>query len=463
MTRGIVMDSAGAIYITGGASSSDFPVTSGAYDTSFATGGSNLGSEGPMDVFVAKIAANGQLEWATFIGGPNYDRAYAIDLDPSGNVLVAGRAGNGFPTTSGTVQTGYGGDSQQNGLYGGQDGFVAKLSADGGSLLWSTYFGGPSRGFIRDMDVDGQGRPHVGFVSYGSNPHITSDADRGSRQGVVDAGYAILSANGQSVDYATYLGGTSSGGLFTPTPSVRVASDGGAFVSWFDNASNVPTSSNAYQPNLAGDFDMLVSRFSSQQTRLWTTYFGGSRREEVETHGLALTSSDQPVIVGFSDSKDLPTTSGAFQENPGSSSTSEGDGFIAILSSNGQSLVAASYLGGSNQDELEGVHVMADGTIIATGGTRSSFLPTDSNSEQSFNAGGADGMLVQFSSDLSEVRYSTYIGGTGREALRDVTSNASGAIGIAGFSRSGTFPSVNSSDVSVDGLNGAVYGQLTPR
>lgn len=65
------------------------------------------------------------------LGGPKYDRAYTVRVGKKGFVDVAGRAGEGFPTTPGTVQPVFAGDSQSNGAYGKQDGFITQLSPDG--------------------------------------------------------------------------------------------------------------------------------------------------------------------------------------------------------------------------------------------------------------------------------------------------------------------------------------------
>jgi hypothetical protein len=463
--RGVAVDSSGAVYITGGTSSANFPVTTGAFDTSLATGGTELGNEGASDVFVAKFAANGQLVWATYIGGPNYDRSYALAVDSAGDVYVAGRAGRGFPTTSGALQTAFGGDNDRNSAYGAQDGFVTKLAGDGGSLIWSTFFGGSGRGFIRDLDIDPQGRAHIGFNSYDNNPHITSDAHRSSRLGVVDAGYAVIAADGQSVEYATYLGGTSgrfpNNALPTLTPSVRVRANGGTYFSYLDNANDVQTTANAFQPTISGNFDMVVSKFSPQRTIEWTTYVGGSAYDEVETHGLTIDANDRPVIGGNTESKDFPVTNGAFQTSPGTNNGGDTDAFLSILSADGTSLFASTFLASSANDQIEGMATMSDGTIVVSGATSSSFLPTDANSYQSFNAGSRDGFVVQFSADLSAIVYSTYIGGSGDDTINDIYVGPQDVIGIAGGAGSSPFPTVNSNDMNVDGTKGAIFGRFT--
>jgi hypothetical protein len=100
MARDVEMDRQGNIYITGGTDSSSFPTTPGAYDRTF---------NGLVDTFVTKLNPSGKLIWSTYLGGPKYDRAYAIEVDEAGYVYVGGRGGAGYPTTPGVVQETFGG------------------------------------------------------------------------------------------------------------------------------------------------------------------------------------------------------------------------------------------------------------------------------------------------------------------------------------------------------------------
>ncbi len=92
----------------------DFPTTPGAYDREYAAGGRSVGARGLMDAFVAKLDRRGQMVWSSLLGGPNYDRACTVRVDKNGFVYVAGRAGEGFPTTPGTVQPVFAGDNQSS-------------------------------------------------------------------------------------------------------------------------------------------------------------------------------------------------------------------------------------------------------------------------------------------------------------------------------------------------------------
>ena len=146
--RDVAVDRVGNIFITGGTASSNFPTTAGAYDRSH---------NGNMDVFVAKFSPSGKLIWSTLLGGPNYDRAYAIEVDAQGFVYVTGRAGRGFPMANAIQPTFQGYNTGS--LYGEQNAFIAKFSADGATLIFSSYFG--TSQMNRDIALDANGDIYV--------------------------------------------------------------------------------------------------------------------------------------------------------------------------------------------------------------------------------------------------------------------------------------------------------------
>ena len=161
--RDIYTDDAGFTYVVGGTGSSNF-IGAGSYSGSniYNAGLPNTVADGVFggaDVFVTKLGPTGQVLWSKFMGGQNYDRAYAVEVDTSGDVYVSGRAGTGFPTTAG-LQTIFQGTSSPS-SYGSQNGFVTKLNADG-QLQWSTYLG--TGELVRDLAVDGNGSLYVPLV-----------------------------------------------------------------------------------------------------------------------------------------------------------------------------------------------------------------------------------------------------------------------------------------------------------
>ncbi|GAA1276410.1 DUF7948 domain-containing protein [Arthrobacter pascens] len=138
---GIAVDVSGA-YVTGMTNSSDFPTTAGAFDTT-------LG--GVEDGFVTKVNLAGSgLSYSTFLGGASSDRGEGIAVDTTGGAFVTGRTNSvGFPTTTGTFQTTYGG--------GANDAFLSKLNTTGTALADSTFLGSAAddRGLGIALDTAG--------------------------------------------------------------------------------------------------------------------------------------------------------------------------------------------------------------------------------------------------------------------------------------------------------------------
>ncbi|GAH24832.1 unnamed protein product, partial [marine sediment metagenome] len=209
--RDVFADPADNVYVVGGTASRDFPTTPGVYDRTSNTGGKKIGPAGQCDAFVAKFSSEGTLIWSTFLGGPNYDRAYAVEVDAEGYVYVAGRAGPGFPVTPGAFQLQYGG-SGYNGFYGDQNGFVAKLAPDGTRLIWSSYVGVGE--LCRDLAIDSDGDIYLplGWNTQSARSKRPQwfetafvNAFQKKPRGDLDCGVVKVLSDGSRVAWATWL------------------------------------------------------------------------------------------------------------------------------------------------------------------------------------------------------------------------------------------------------------------
>jgi hypothetical protein len=448
--RDVAIDKAGNIYVTGGTKSNAFPTTQGAYDRTL---------NGSMDVFVTKLSPNGHLIWSTFIGGPNYDRAYAIKVDAQGFVYVAGRAGAGFPTTPRALQTAFGGDTSPNRPYGSQDGFVTKLSADGSSVVWSTYVGGSGRDFIRDIDIDSVGNVYLGVSDVNAtHPHVTPGAFQSIRKGSYDGFVGKLSPNGSKMLWGSYFGGSGSSGDGW-TPSVRVDGAGNLFFLTFTQDNDVPITQGVYQTSRRGGWDMVLAKISPTGQLLASTFFGGTLNEYTETHGLALDIEGNPIIAASTSSTDLPTTVGAYDRTyagtggagTGAGTNYYGDCFIAKLSSDLKTLFASTYLGGTAGDGLEGVGVDVDGNVVVAGATYSANFPITADAYQTKKSSVADAFLARLSPDLSRLLYSTFLGGSADDTSRTASVGPNGEMVVSGISLSTNFPTFVATDRTYKG------------
>ena len=154
--QGVAVDSSGNAYVTGLTGSSNFPVSSNAYQRTYRGGLS--------DGFVTKFNASGSgLMYSTYLGGTQSEQPNGIAVDANGNAYVVGDTESiNFPTKN-ALQ----GDPSD----GNTDAFVAKLTPDGSDVVYSTYLGGNQYDQALDVTVDPVGNAYVvGWTFPTANP-----------------------------------------------------------------------------------------------------------------------------------------------------------------------------------------------------------------------------------------------------------------------------------------------------
>ncbi|HEV8123834.1 MAG TPA: SBBP repeat-containing protein [Gemmatimonadales bacterium] len=413
--RDVATDAQGNFYVTGGTQSLNFITTSGAYDRT---------ENGNYDVFVTKLSPTGQVLWSTLLGGPKYDRAYAIEIDPQGFIVVAGRSGGGLPATAGSFDPTFAG-SPNTPPYGPQDGFVCKLTPDGASVVFCSYLGTADERIVRDVAIDNLGNLYLPYRQDlpGLDPTWAGNGYAKTWPGNPENIIVKVSPDGKTILAATYFGGN---GKEAQNPSIRWM-NGRVYLAGQTTSSNLPTP-GGFDHTLSGATDDFIACFDDQLTTLiYATYVGGSAEEDVETHNLAVDPQDNAYIASSSSSADLPGVSGGFQ------TTRRGpkDAFIVKVSPTG-ALVNATYFGGSSTDDFQGI--ATDGVqVVVSGNSISSDVPlTDGR----LGPGGMqDALVVRFSADLRTLLFSQQSGGSRDDFGRSIVLTSSGHIlagGMAG-------------------------------
>lgn len=313
---GIAVDSQGSAYVTGVTVSPDFPVTPGAFQTTYG-GGACANVPGPPaiaplearaelslppcpDAFVAKLNASGSaLVYSTYLGGTSDDRGSAIAADSEGNAYVTGTTcSTDFPTRN-PIQA-------ANASGGCRDAFAAKLNATGTTLVYSTYLGGKDADTGQGVAVDGLGEAYVAGITH-STDFPAANAFQSANAGGADAFITKFNSSGSGIVYSTYLGGSSDDFPF----AITVDAAGDAFLAGQTFSSDFPLL-DPLQPALAGSFDAFVAALApTGDALLYSTYLGGSGGEGA--NGIALDSAGGVYITGSTYSADWPATSGAFQ------------------------------------------------------------------------------------------------------------------------------------------------------
>jgi hypothetical protein len=275
----LLIDEESNAYLVGHIFDSDAPLmtTPGAYKVSMAPG--------DTDGYVTKLHPDGaHLVWSTYLGGEpgvsssGSDRVYAVDLDAAGAVYVAGSTeSETFPTTPGAFQPG---------VPGGSEGFAAKLLPNGTDLVWATYIGAtgfPGSTSIRDIKVDQAGNALVFGQANEPDFPVTPDALQpvfvGGLFANSDSLLCKLDASGESLVYATWLGGN---GSDTQT-ELALDEDGHAHLAFQTFSSDLPASDG---DPYAGSGDLVIAELDFELLP-WSILPGG------------LAGADVPTLVGI--------------------------------------------------------------------------------------------------------------------------------------------------------------------
>ena len=465
--RDVTTDAAGNIYVVGGTQSDDFPVTPGAYQTTHNPGTPDAAGIQGWDAFVMKLSPTGSIIWSTFIGGRNYERAYAVEVDAQGYVYVAGRAGNGFPVTAGAFQTAFQG-GQEATHYGPQDGFVCKLNPTGTAMVFCSYFGTSDPNIVRDLDIDAAGDIYLAAsVSSGGLPSAWfTNGYKKTYTGGHDAVLAKIKGDGSQVLWATYVGGGADEGH--GENSVRLDPSGNVIFLISTGSAGLPTP-NGFDASLGGSSDLYVAKFSSTGANLlMASYIGGSGSDFTETHALEVDGQGNIYAAAMTTSTDFPTTTGAYQRTYGGSggggtgggTNYPGDAFVTKISPSG-ALLASTYLGGRYGDGAEGIGLDAQGNVYVTGAAFSDNFPSTTGPYQG-RGGSADAFVSKLSPDLGQLIFSMRIGGSGGDSGRSAHVDAEGNMYIGGEVGSSNWPTMNAVDGSYGGGADSFLVKLIP-
>jgi hypothetical protein len=436
-------DDAGEVTVAGKTNSIDFPTTPGAYDTS--------GDASFDEAFISRLSADGsELLWSTYFGGSGHDWIFDHVVDAvTGAVTVVGQTGSAdLPTTPGAY------DETHNGWL---DAFVAQLSADGSSLLWSTFLGAVSADRAVTIDVSASGLATVAGYTSSSGFPTTAGAYDETYNGVRDVFVSRLDPAQLGEDqmvWSTFLGGGDEEGYGDGLPSfpwdagvLYVTLDdaaGDVYMSGYTQSSDFPTADGAFDTTYnGGSADIFVARLSADGSQLpWSTFLGASGFNDDVPAGIVLDQASGLVTVaGVAKWSDFPTTPGAYD----TTYNGDFDGFLARLDpsrSGPDQLRYSTLFGGLNRDTFFSVSVSTTGTVNLVGFTDEQIPVTPDAWDLSWN-GLQDAFLVSLSpqgNGADDLRYATHLGSSNHEGAWQVCSLGPSDVIVAGGTLSPDFP-----------------------
>ncbi len=424
VASGIAVDGAGDAYVVGSTSSLSFP-TKNAFS----------GKVGDIDVFVSKLAPDGQsLLYSTYLGSTGDDQGLAIAVGAQGNAYLTGWAGQAdYPTTAGSARTS---------AVCARSVFVTELSAAGNTLAYSACLGTVSPSSGQAIAVDSAGHAYIGGWIAGYNglsvfPGLTGAYQPSFGGGNLDGFVGELSADGSTVLYGTYLGGSGDDQIN------GLALDGNAVaVAGWTTSTTFPTAGIPAQgTNGGGAHDAVLSELVPDLTKTpaqqlaYSTYLGGTGDDQA--NAVAVDGSGSVYVAGAT-TGGFPTTAGAYQRTYGGGAH---NAFLARLSSGG-GLASSTYLGGSGDDQASAVAVDGSGNAFLTGSTTSTTFPITGTAFQAANRGQSDAFVAELGAGLTgtaSLLASSYLGGSGADQANGLALDSVGNAYLTGKTTSTDF------------------------
>jgi len=314
VAEAIAVDALGNAYVTGYTSSSYFPATKGAFQTSLAGG---------RNAFVAKVNPHASaLVYATFLGGGGDDYGNAIAIDNAGDAYITGATtSTNFPVTSGAFQT----------LSKGTNAFVTELNPAGTDEVYSTYLGGSGGDSAQAIALDSNGYAYIAGNTGSSDFPVTSGVVEPAGVFNYAPGSFVTKLNpgGSSLAYSTFLDGqaTSAGGL-------AIDSAGNAYIAGNALPSNVgyytgfvETPDALPTPSSGGNSVFLVKLDPLASVLNYATLLGGASNDSA--NAIALDAAGNVYLTGYANSIDFLTTGEAYQSKNNAAAIGSSNAFVS--------------------------------------------------------------------------------------------------------------------------------------
>ncbi|MCO5195436.1 MAG: SBBP repeat-containing protein [Anaerolineae bacterium] len=368
---GVGVDAAGNAYVAGWTLSPDLCTAAGSppgYDPTH---------NGNNDAFVFRVNALGTaVTYCTYLGGSDGDSAFDLHVAPDGTTYLTGDTVSAdFPTTDGTSPNG-----------GSRDLFVASFAPNGTTLQTSTVAGGSATDGGRAIAVDAGNRAYVTGFTYSTNFPVTANAYDQTANGDADAFVVRFASDGETVDYASYLGGS----MADRGWGIDVDNSGRAYVTGSTESSNFPTTASGYDQQFNDGIpvsfvtDGFMVRLSSAGSNLnYGSFLGAEGFEEGRAIRVGLDGS--VYVGGYTDSADFPTHL-ALQDTLAGLK----DGFLTRLLFGGSGLLYSTYFGGSQEDAVNDIAVNSYQQAYLTGETQSADFPTTAGAYDTIQNGDFD-------------------------------------------------------------------------
>jgi uncharacterized protein (TIGR03437 family) len=426
---GVALDSQGFIYVAGSTQTPQSPTLDPFHQPDLHA----------LSPFVIKMSNDGQrvLYFAELSSGA-WDEACDVAVGSDGTAVVVGLTeSTNFPLKN-PLQTTF------TAIH--WSGFFSKITADGRSLVFSSYYGGSNSDTAYAAKFDSAGNIYIAGQT-DSYDFPVRNAVQETPGGGLDMFLLKLTPEGKLL-FSTRYGGRGQDTCF----ALAVAPDGGAIIGGGSSSADFPFK-NAAQTSLTPKAlyvtPALVRFAPDGSSVVFATFVGGPVDGDIK--GVALDTAGNIYAEGYVGDKNF-TTKNAFQANLSASPSA----FLMKLDPTASNLIYSTYLGGSGGALGSGLAVDASGSAYVTGYAASADFPLK-NSLQPFYGGGilnADIFLTKFAPAGDAIIYSTLLGGHGNDFGVKVAIDGAGTAYVVGSTLSNDFPVKNAYQAQYGGGNG---------
>jgi gliding motility-associated-like protein len=368
------------------------------------------------------------LIFSTFTGSSADNWGYTATYGPDGSFYAGGIVFSaGYPTSTGAFSTTYSGGTNDEEGIGGYDIGIMKFSSDGSARIYATYVGGSGNEQPHSLVVDPQGELVIAGRTNSSNyPSTVTDGAGGNYDIVITK----LNAAGTALVGSRRIGGAQWDGvnikpkypLSATIESIRrnygddarseviIDNSGNVLVASNTQSSDFPVTPGAFQKTFGGKQDAVLIKLTPDlRTILFSTFMGGKGNEAAFV--LAINPTDNNIYVGGNtDSDDIPgdKTNTLYPSYQGGAT----DGFVSIVSPDGNALLKTTYMGTSGVDMLYGIQFDKFSFPYVMGTTTSDSWPIVN---AAFSQSKGKQFIAKLKPDLSGYEYSTVFGTGSKE------------------------------------------------
>jgi hypothetical protein len=498
----MTVDSTGAMYFIGTTNDPTYPVSANAYQkvcgpatgSNASNGGVYCGTYGATSAYVSKISADGtKLVYSTYLsGGGGYEQGTSVAVDSSGVAYLLGAtASNDFPITSDAFETlcqptsnpvlsppvpapiaqcnnfGNGGGTEYT--VNGPEMFYAKLSADGSTLIYSSFLGGSAPAYPVATALDAAGNWYVYGQTgiYDSQNIYAGSAGPGADvqfPGISSSGYQTISTaldgnqhatnipnaavlskfsnDGHTLLYGTFLADETSGYNVLPQ-SLAVGANGIVFLGGITPAAHFPTTTGAVKAACTAvvtgatysctSEDAFVAAIdttkSGQASLVYSTRLGGSAPggyspssgsniPNQQAFGLAANSANDVYVTGVTYDQTFPVPSTGYQPSCNTFNSSNylncSTAYVVELNATGTAILAGSFLSGpaAYYESSAGYKVQVDrnGKVYLYGTSQDGYNTFPLVNPVQGYSNNNEIYVATMSSDLTKLLFSTRLG-----------------------------------------------------